>query len=308
MTGQEVKVYRVADDSYLVDTGYAVTEIEIDGVRLKDFRTGTIEKCPESINKISNEGVTIEYKSQFDGTVISVDEYNSRSESVRSKGNLTYDDEMYFESIDDEYAYKKFFREWKGVVEYREKIISCPIIHIDVRSKSDNKYIKPYRLINGTMKDPLYVMNINAMEIARELADKYGYKYLEHDSDAPKREWSVPNHSRDTLKFMKVGGKYAQLGNIVGISVGAVGTYDELTLKFNQEYAKVEQWFKNSEDKLFPKGVDRLSATRLIELIESAKMSLVRIRTYKSDEASKSSALRNINEAIQMLKSSLESK
>jgi len=127
---------------------------------------------------------------------VSIEDYNSMADQLRSYGTWDDDDcEYKFEDIDDEYAYKKFIRvhtaATKLVTSYTPEELN--VVHGMIDTGSE--YIVPLFSVDSNKADLVqFFRNKLEIDTARKWADDNGVKL------------DIPTHSH--LQFAKINDKY----------------------------------------------------------------------------------------------------
>ncbi len=129
--------------------------------------------------------------------------YNSDLSFLKSKGK-PYDDEdgeYYFENLEDEFALKRFLRDWKPIYE---KVISKEQVEVEVRHAmldTGNEFIKPLFCIDSTKPELVQVFfAAYQMKVTRDWCNKH----------VP-GNYEIPTHSH--LEYAKIAGKYVFNGS-----------------------------------------------------------------------------------------------
>ena len=111
----------------------------VDGKVITGY-TDITTKNPTSIKKISTTSIVTHYE-DCDGHKKSVVVYDEEADRLRNKGTYI-GDELKFEELDDEYAYKKFLKKWiacrRDVVQHSDSI---PVEIIKSQYKSGSAHI-----------------------------------------------------------------------------------------------------------------------------------------------------------------------
>lgn len=128
---------------------------------------------------------------------LSVDAYEDSLERLKSKGNwCDIDNELLFESLEDEFAYKKFMRDWKPVTEqqFLKHRVETEIRHAMI--EHDSPFIKSLFCIDQERPELVQV------EFARYQKYIVETWLKEHNVT----DYDFPNHSH--LEYFKMGKTY----------------------------------------------------------------------------------------------------
>ena len=222
----KVLKYTKLDKKIVIKFDNIYSPIQIDGkiITIRNGEEISFDSLPVEIYLIQEEKHSSRYKN-IEDEILSVDEYDSKLNSLSSAGIRDEDGILSFTDLDAEYAYKKFKKAW-----YPEFKISINLIEkieleeVKVLQISD-QFISPLRLVGEDITNPICVLNINHFKLISDIAKKYGFVQIE-DSNADRTQgfnWSCPNHSG--CEFLKVNSHYVLTGS--RLSLFARGTYEE---------------------------------------------------------------------------------
>lgn len=158
----------------------------------------------DNIFKMGTKSAVTHYVN-IDTGELSVDKYNEELQKLAAKGK--YDEDTYsqqFVDLDDEYAYKKFKRNWNAVT----KLIYISESEIlfeeqSVQLSTGNQFISSVYAVSGQLSD-VYIYNKSAaqhstfLRVVKELG-------LENSENIGKT-WSNATHSG--IRYAKIGSKY----------------------------------------------------------------------------------------------------
>lgn len=285
--------------SYLLEAdSYSPVTVEIDGKRVKDFKTGWIPSKPQSVKLVENKRRVLKYGD------LSVDEYKAKLEEL-TKGQ---DEDGYFSNIDDEYAYKKFVQDNPAEYEDYEDIQELELVEYDITGKTDNPFIIPYRFIGKEVsKDGavLYQYNAQPYKLAQQITTELGLEEVPDKStwgnndNTKGKKWLCPSHSRDNLRFTKVNGHYAGYDGLRFYGISA-GTYEECLTKYEEHYRVIKDMFLNELRKLNAEGAGYDKAQVITKL--EGFMNLVReIDAKRGSKIQPGVVVRRIKEFINEL-------
>lgn len=173
---ETIKIIKVACQ-YLLRSQYAGYNswYEFDGTEFKEAQDIVFETCPEYCWKYTKTSKLDHYENEF-GQNLSPEIYKEKVAEIVK--DCACADEPTFESLEQEYAYKKFIQEWKPV--YIDVVSKAPI-KLDIQEYGDsrNKYIVSHRFVGMDISKCLYQYQPNSSQMAREIAKKYEFEEVE---------------------------------------------------------------------------------------------------------------------------------
>jgi hypothetical protein len=200
----------------------------------------TFDELPK-LEKISVKHLTTHY-SNVSGEQLSVDDYNKKLEELKSKGHYIDNcSELKFDNLDDEYAFKKFVKEWienqviKTVVETTYEFEVIPEI------KSSSVYIVPMRHFGKDITKNAFVLHRQfAAEAAfLEFAKKYGYKVVGKNEEPRENECQM---GFNALRYSRIGKSYVFRGSD-RFESNFIGDYDSCEEIMQSDRDYIEQTF-----------------------------------------------------------------
>lgn len=199
---------------------------------------------------------------------IAVDAYSQSLSALIGFAIWSESDEEYrFEKLEDEFAYKKFLRDWKPVYE---EVISKEKVDIEIRHAmldTGNEFIKPLFCVDSTKPELVQVMfAAYQMKVVKDWCNK-------HVPDA----YEIPNHSH--LEYAKISGQYVFTGTKTefnGQYPIRVMHYDEAVKLLDNEKKKIEGILYSLLCKI--KAIPDVTVKQLIDEIQN-------IRRYVSEKA-----------------------
>lgn len=199
---------------------------------------------------------------------IAVDAYSQNLSALIGFAIWSESDEEYrFEKLEDEFAYKKFLRDWKPVYE---EVISKEKVDIEIRHAmldTGNEFIKPLFCVDSTKPELVQVMFATyQMKVVKDWCNK-------HVPDA----YEIPNHSH--LEYAKISGQYVFTGTKTefnGQYPIRVMHYDEAVKLLDNEKKKIEGILYSLLCKI--KAIPDVTVKQLIDEIQN-------VRRYVSEKA-----------------------
>lgn len=197
------------------------------------------------------------------------DAYQYDLSVLKSKGKLYDDegDELYFDKLEDEFAYKKFVRDWKPVCE---EVISKEKVDVEIRHAmldTGNEFIKPLFCVDSTKPELVQVMfAAYQMKVVKDWCNK-------HVPDA----YEIPNHGH--LEYAKISGQYVFTGTKTEFN----GQYPIRVMHYNEAVKLLDNEKKKIEGILYSllckiKAIPDVTVKQLIDEIQN-------VRRYVSEKA-----------------------
>lgn len=285
-------LYKLNDSYLLKHSGYGSNIIEVDGKRFLDFKEGWLAEKPNTIVLISKGRRIKEYGS------LSAEEYEKALEGITPEkkdcgGNPIFTPE-------ERYAYDKFHEAYPPTYEdYEEQSIPA-IVEYDITGNLSNEYIVPLRLIGQEpVKDNnvMYRYYPNIYKMAQEVAKQFGFEEVEDTfrDNTKGMKWSVPNHSKDTLEYMKLNTHYAK--HKVARNGLMYGTYDECLSAYQAQIESISDIFQHEKDMMNAVGVP-VDKETVVKKLENLKHRVAKINTKRSSEEQPHSICASITELI----------
>ena len=219
----------------------------------------------DDVRQVSSRSY-VEHYTNTSGKILNTEEFNKQLEKLTSKGNLDEDDGWEFESLDDEFAYRKFRKEWTAVLKTKYIVGDpMPVAITPTRLETGNPHI-----ISGfTLGDDpaLYTYNRHTacFEIVRntfkELGMERGGNHLSYHQTAHKKIWA--NNHHDTLRFVMAFGAYAigrKWDNLRTIR----GTLDYVTAQYEKDKKELREHITRQYNEHFTEKDDMLRAIKAV--------------------------------------------
>jgi hypothetical protein len=227
----------------------------------------TFDELPE-LEKISVKYLTTHYFNA-NGDQLSVDDYNKKLDELKSKGYYI-DDCLEFLNLDDEYAFKKFSKEWvanqviKTIVETRYEFEVIPEI------KSSSVHIVPMRHFGKDLTKNAFVLYRYAAAEAAfyEFAKKYGYEIVSKNSEPKKNECQMGYNG---FRYAKIGKSFIfSDSDVTKFNSNFVGDYDscEKTMQSDRDYIEQKFLLEVNANKKFE---DETTIKTILDKVESIR-------------------------------------
>lgn len=299
----KINVYKVNDKYLMKLDGYGtIPKIKINGIIHEDFKEGYTNKKPLQVYNIVSMREISHYinSDSTNHKVMTKEARDKEYEELLKKCKSNDDDDDYlWETLEDEYNYRKFIKMWTPV--FKESIVNekVKLVYHDISGNHSNKYITAYRFL-GSIKtkdeETLYQYNPNPYELAQSIAGELGFKEVDdraYGKETKGMKWSVPDHSKSKLQFLKVNGEYTDyksLGDFHGV---VVGTFKECEDVYKSQEQKIRNLFTKELKKLKAKG-QAFDKHKVIKELENIR--------YEAGTHKKHFTLRNlINNLIEEL-------
>lgn len=226
-------------EAFEIDKGVYYIELqrgtyEIDGKRVFiDWNDNKVivdlDKNP-TIYKIDVRS-KVEHYSNSNGEILTVESYNKKYSELNKA------EDFEFESIDDEYAFKKFIQEWKAVnISFEVKTLVEYTIKYNVYNLP--KYITPMRKLNGDLKNTIYVYDQakHILELTEKALLEIGHIKSSRESTIEGEFWL----SKDSIRFSKI-----DRGQFLTIQISDLRQYEEKGI-YKDIYTKVFELYNSN--------------------------------------------------------------
>lgn len=298
---KDIKFVLLESGKYLIDNEL----ININGYHKEKVKVMN----ENDIRKVTDNSVIDYYLNVETNEKLSEYDYSRIIEKLRSKITYVNEDEYEWETLEDEYSYKKFKSIHKAIHKNIQSI-SDPIKVEIIKAQYDtgNKFIKNAYL-NGTGKIDLFEYNQHEawLDIVSEcfnelhmvFDDDCGYSYTND-----KKVWG--NSSRSCIRYVVAFGTY--IFNDEFRSPGILrGTLDDMVGRYNQDRNKIRKIIKTKYNLSFGKiEEDNVDFTKVLNDLYSLRSSVNSIESKKSTWTNQNQANKKVNELIDYLESKYE--
>lgn len=261
----------------------------------------------ENIRSIHKRNILVGYVPTTDGItddVLSVEGYNDFINQFRNSYTEDEDGDKDWNSLDDEFAYRKFVAQWKP--KYKEEITYSEPLLIDrshIRQDSGNPYIVA-GFLTGRSDVPLYSYN-RSNAVASMLAKKFeslGMEFkegLSYGATEGKKVWSNSTHSG--LEYVTAFGKYIIGKNLVPKTRGEFkGSFEHLEKIYKEDKQWIEDLIQVGYNLHFRN--EGASTVLLGDVYSGLKTCINYVNTLEvkvKSETSKRSALMQLNKLLE---------
>lgn len=263
-------------------------------------------KDVENIRAVYKRNILVGYVPTTEGItddVLSVEGYNDFINQFRNSYTEDEDGDKYWNSLDDEFAYRKFVAQWKP--KYKEETTYSAPLLIDrshIRQDSGNPYIVA-GFLTGRSDVPLYSYN-RSNAVASMLAKKFeslGMEFkegLSYSQTEGKKVWSNSTHSG--LEYVTAFGKYIIGKNLVPKTRGEFkGSFDHLEKIYKEDKQWIEDLIQVGYNLHFRN--EGASTVLLGDVYSGLKTCITYVNTMDvkvKSETSKRSALAQLNKLL----------
>lgn len=294
-----VVVVKLPTGTYLIDGEVVVSEYSYNQaqreIAVKDL---------ENIRAISTVAHKTHYVSES-GETLPVDDY--QEELIKLSKYSTFDgadeDEITWDSLEDEFAYRKFKQTWKAVYK-KETVYSEPMLvdKTHIRQDTGNPYIVAGYL-TGRADVPLYSYS-RTQAMHHLVSDKFKslgmdfVKGVSYSSTEGKKVWGNSDHSG--LEYLVAFGKYIIGKNLVAKTRGEFkGSLEQLQKTFQEDKKWIEDLIQTHYNLHFRN--ESASTMLLSEVYNGVKTCLNYVNTMDvkvKSETSKRSAVQQLTKLL----------
>ena len=264
-------------------------------------------KDVENVRSVYTRNTLVGYVPTTEGItddVLSVEGYNDFINQFRNSYTEDEDGDKDWNSLDDEFAYRKFVAQWKP--KYKEETTYSEPLLIDrshIRQDSGNPYIVA-GFLTGRSDVPLYSYN-RSNAVASMLAKKFeslGMEFkegLSYSQTEGKKLWSNSTHSG--LEYVTAFGKYIIGKNLVPKTRGEFkGSFEYLENIYKEDKKWIEDFIQVGYNLHFRN--EGASTVLLGEVYSGIKTCINYVNTLDvkvKSETSKRSALAQLNKLLE---------
>jgi hypothetical protein len=296
---RRVALYNI-NGSYMLDLGYT-DMVMIDGERYNVIDKAWLPNKPTEAYLLRTARRPSCYGE------LTPSEYEIQSGNLRN-GHVVYDSDgcEKWDTLENEFSYRKFVNEHPVTMEEYEEREPIEFLEINISGRTDNKYIKPLRLL-GKIQDAkedecLYSYSPNAYEMAVEIGLELGITAIhdwQMDRQFPndgKLYFSVPDHSKDDLEFMQINKKYVhhnfkRLTSFRGI---AIGKWDECEKAYRDNCNAIRSVFQNAINENNKGAIPNIGQT--VETLNQIENKIMELSFSRKNEGDRSYILKMIRE------------
>lgn len=265
-------------------------------------------KDVENIRAVYKTNILVGYVPTTEGitdTVLSVEAYDDSLQELHKNGPED-DRDFVWNTLEDEFAYRKFTSQWKA--QYKEEVTYSEPLLIDrshIRQDSGNPYIVA-GFLTGRSDVPLYSYN-RSNAVASMLAKKFGSLGMEfkegvsYGATEGKKVWGNSTHSG--LEYVTAFGKYIIGKNLVPKTRGEFkGSFDHLEKIYKEDKQWIEDLIQVGYNLHFRN--EGASTVLLGDVYSGLKACINYVNTLDvkmKSETSKRSALTQLNKLLEVV-------
>lgn len=238
----------------------------------------------------------------------SVEEYETEKLNLLTKRKYLYEDEYEWESLEDEYAYRKFIQVWQPIKKTIQEI-SKPIV-VGVKTtkyETGNKYIESC-FLNGINKDFnlfIYDRPRAVLDMVSECFTELGMIFEEnkdYNVTGGKKIWSNSTHS--CIRYVVAFGTYI-FDDGWDIRNSPKGTLEDMTSKYESDRKTLRSIIINKYNKHFGK-IDQgiFDFDELLKKLNFASNLLDKVDSKQKTYDEYRSGINNLREAIEIINNS----
>jgi hypothetical protein len=237
-----------------------------------------------------------------------VEEYQTDRDNLLSKRTYLYDDEDKWETLEDEYSYKKFVQVWQPIKKTIQEISKPIIVGIQTtKYETGNKYIESC-FFNGADKDlNLFIYNRPRalLDIVTECFTELGMIFEEGKSFGTtegRKIWSNSTHS--CIRYVVAFGTYI-FGDGWDIRNSPKGTLEDMISKYEVDKKTLRSIIIGKYNKHFGK-IDQgtFEFDKLLNKLNSALNLLNKVDPKQKTCNEYRNGLSSLREAIKLINDS----
>ena len=286
--------------SYLVDGKVLSVENNKSNIQVKDI---------ENVIPIKRKTVVSKYV--CGESEMSVIAYNDTNQELLSKSNVDEYDDRVWNSLEDEFKWRKFTASWVPVyreIEVKDDPYSFEIVESQI--ETGNPYISSDYMNGG--KDPLlfiYNRHSAVMNIVRDKFNSLGMSFggkMSYGETKNVKKWGNSDHS--CIRYAVAFNKFP-FGDKWGISHNPRGTLDKMIGMYNSDKEQLEEIIQLGYNEHFG-DIDNNSFNfnSLLDTLRHCKNLLTDVEPKQRSYSNYSSSFSKLNEAIKQIETSFKAK
>lgn len=248
-----------------------------------------------------------------EGEILSLEDYKVRYKEIVGKATWESGGDYEFDDLDDEFAYKKFIREWKLIYE---EVVSWELVGTEeyfITLTTDNPYIKSMFTTEACTSDAclLYTYDRNraTLNIVEECFKSLGMEFkgdLAYNKTTKVKEWG---RSSTHLRYTTAFGTYIfddTMPNVRGNSSTFKGTLAQCKTCYAKDKKSYEDRIKTLYATHFLSlEVDKVLAGSLLKELKTLKNSLYEVEVKTKSLKTMTTCRSNVVSMIESLESVL---
>lgn len=296
-----INVYKTPSGNWVIEklnSNYSGTQLFSINGREENIPAGQnveIKDKPTSIIKIESKTEISHYKNSATA-ILPVQEYDNSIFELKKK-EYCVDDEYSWESLEDEFAYKKFVQTWKPIYK-QVKVESVYEIVFKELPVSIYDFIVPYYQFGGqSLSNPTCIYTAPTVRMLIAAAEKYGFTRLENRASyemTKGKKWSYD----DSLQYIKINGHYP-LAKDVDKWWARTDTYEKCIELYNEHSKFVDDLF-SKESRLIDN--EPITENERAEILTSLKV----VQSHLSEVEPKNKSYNDYNLAVTKLRNVID--
>jgi len=253
---------------------------------------------PISIIGYTDKNV-LDYWLLSDGRQLNADEYKALLSKLPIK-----DDDGDFETIEDEFEYKKFFRDFAPKSVYKNVPIQIVYSDFEIVDAIESEY-QSITSVSGFSEDPekeLFVYKPNRSEIMSLALKDTGITF-EINNYGQMRDNHIVVSEHSWFEYTKFKGDYLKGG--FPPSTTFTGTYKQCIHRLKSDVDAFKKAVDSYLEKKNSSALDKAQIGAMISSIENWTKNIRGLRVVKSDEADRRQIVSNMNADLEKLKQAL---
>lgn len=292
-----IKMAILKPGTYLVDGDVITVDIYMNNkVRVKN---------ENDIRLVRTTKVIKHYLNVDDNTIISVSEYDNRLSELLEKR----DEDYTWESLEDEFAYRKFERTYQKIEEDIQSISEPIKIEIEsIKYNTGCSYIKNL-FLNGKDKTDLFEYNQQEawLGIVNECFKELGMSDegdIHYSQTENKKVWGNSTHS--CIRYVQAFGGFV-FNDEFRNPYNKIGTLEDMLSQYNHDKNKIRKIIKTKYNKHFGKiDADDIDFVMVIDKLYSLRSAINSIESKKVTWSNQNKANKKVNEIIDYLESNFK--
>lgn len=289
--------------------GYYLIDGEV--VHADSYGTTRV-KCNDldNIRYVTKNRYIIEYRSGYD--ILTPSEYEDRKYELYKKCRKEeYDDSEKWETLEDEFAYRKFVETWQPI--YKDvQIMSDPIKVVinEIVYDTGIPYIKS-AFLNGDSDDETlysYTQGTAWKDCCLECFDELGMSFVEdinYNKTANTKIWGNSSHS--CIRYVVAFGTYV-FGDSWGNPRVIKGTLEDVKARYQRDCNSIRNIIMSQYNKHFGNiDAGQFDFQSLIKKLETSSNYLRKLKVYAKSSENYYHALNLVSDAINQINAAYNS-
>ena len=264
--------------------------VQNESYSVQDYRVNSFDE----IREITKNSVITHYS---DGVnILCVDEYVTKKHELSKSA----DEEMCFDSLDEEYEYRKFIQNWTPIKKIIETISEPLTVIVEcITIDTGNPYIKS-EFANGKNSMDIFFYNRKAafLGIVRDKFNELGFEYqnkIAYEQTKGKKVWGNSTHS--CVRYVTAFGKYPIKS---GDPNNSRGTLEQMISMYNSDKKNLCGILQDEYNSHFNNFNDKnINGKELLDTLKAALNMIISLDEKKKDVSNKRIIRQKMNRAIE---------